>query len=156
MGIWRRISRAGRALLEREGGESGAGELRDETEKDAPAASERPADEGARAARGLSSWVEERAERVVSRVYESRAEELEERATRAMQATYERAADDLEQRAVRAMRQALEAEAGKIQAAIEHAIAVKKREVRLSLLVLVVSSLVYLALHWFTAGAGSP
>ena len=56
---------------------------------------------------------------------------------------------DLE-RAVRAMRRAIEAAAERIRQAIEHGIAVKKREVRLSLDVLVVSSLVYLALYWFT------
>ena len=54
------------------------------------------------------------------------------------------------------MRKALEAEAGRIETAIERAIAVKKREVRLSLLVLVVSSLVYLALYWLTRAPQHP
>jgi len=111
------------------------------------------APEGAQppAARGLSGWVEDRAKRVVREAYESHAEDMEDRARRAMSSVYEQSADDLEERAVRAMRRAIEAEAGRIKEAIEHGIAVKKREVRLSLLVLVVSSLVYLALYWFTS-----
>ena len=106
--------------------------------------------------RGLTGWVEERAQRVVSQAYEAHAADLEERAQRVMSSVYERSADDLEERAVRAMRRALEAEAGRIQQAIEHGIAVKKREVRLSLLVLVVSSLVYLALYWVTNRPAAP
>jgi hypothetical protein len=102
--------------------------------------------------RGISGWVEERAHRVVRRAYESHAGDLEERARRVIGAMYEHTADDLEERAVRAMRRALEAEAGRIKDAIEHAIEVKKREVRLSLIVLVVSALVYLLLYWFTSG----
>jgi hypothetical protein len=105
--------------------------------------------------RGISGWVEERAHRVVRRAYESHAGDLEERARRVIGAMYEHTADDLEERAVRAMRRALEAEAQRIKDAIEHAIEVKKREVRLSLIVLVVSALVYLLLYWFTAGPPS-
>lgn len=114
-----------------------------------------PAGPGVRT-RGLSGWVEQRAQRVVEHVYQSRAAELEERAERVMNSVYEKTADDMEERAVRAMRRALEAEAERIEDAIEHGIAIKKREVRLSLLVLIVSSLVYLALHWFTHRPDAP
>jgi phosphoglycolate phosphatase-like HAD superfamily hydrolase len=107
-------------------------------------------------ARGISGWVEARAEKVVKRAYESHAEDLEERARRVVASVYERTADDLEERAVRAMRRAIEAEAERIKQAIEHGIAVKKREVRWSLLVLIVSSLVYLALHWFATRSAGP
>jgi len=143
MGTWARLTRAGRRLLR--GDEPGAPE--------APSAdpSESPGP-----ARGLSGWVEERAQRVVEQAYQARAADLEERAMRAMSSVYEKSADDLEERAVRAMRRALEAEAGRIKEAIEHGIAIKKREVRLSLLVLVVSSLVYLALYWFTSRPVAP
>jgi hypothetical protein len=75
---------------------------------------------------------------------------------RVMTSVYEKSADDLEERATRALRGAIEAEAERIKEAIEHGIAVKKREVRLSLLVLVVSSLVYLALYWFTNRPDAP
>jgi len=140
MGIWERWKRA---------------------RKDAPG--EQPADpdapsqpEGSAESRGLSAWLEKRAQRAVSEAYEVHAEDLEERARRVMSTAYEKSADDLEERAVRAMRRAIEAEAGRIQEAIEHGIAVKKREVRLSLVVLVVSSLVYLALYWFTRRPEGP
>jgi len=144
MGAWDRLKRAGRSLLQRESGEA----LRVDLEGSTPAGE---AGGDPPAPGGLSNWVEDRAERVLSRVYESRAEELEERALRVVSSAYERTADDMEERAVRAMRRAIEAEAEQIRTAIEHGIAVKKREVRLSLLVLVVSSLVYLALYWFTS-----
>jgi hypothetical protein len=145
MGIWERWKRA---------------------RKDAPrtgASAEAPADPAASPgpeesdeSRGLSGWLEKRAQRAVSEAYEAHAEDLEERARRVMSTAYEKSADDLEERAVRAMRRAIEAEAGRIQEAIEHGIAVKKREVRLSLVVLVVSSLVYLALYWFTSRPEGP
>jgi phosphoglycolate phosphatase-like HAD superfamily hydrolase len=106
--------------------------------------------------RGLSGWVEARAESVVKRAYESHAEDLEERARRVVAKAYEHSADDIEERAVRAMRRAIEAEAERIKLAIEHGIAVKKREVRWSLLVLIVSSLVYLGLHWFATRQVGP
>src|SRR5262245_1063581 len=100
--------------------------------------------------RGLSNWVENRAQRVVEQAYESHAQDLQDRAMRVMTSVYEQSADDLQARATLALRRAIASEAGRIKAAIEHGIEVKKREVRLSLLVLVVSSLVYLALYWFT------
>lgn len=106
--------------------------------------------------RGLSNWVEARAQRVVGQAYESHAQDLEQRALRVMSSVYQQTADDLEERAARALRAAIQAEAGRIKEAIEHSIAVKKREVRLSLLVLVVSSLVYLALYWFTSRPDAP
>ncbi len=142
-------------------------ESRQGTEPPAPAAGPPPLPDPGRlpgkelieevvARRGFSGWVEERAQRVVKQAYESHRTDLEERARRVMSSVYEHTADDMEERAVRAMRRAIEAEAGRIQQAIEHGIAVKKREVRLSLLVLVVSSLVYLALYWFTHRPGTP
>jgi hypothetical protein len=146
MGTFRRWTRAGRRLL------------RGPTADD-PAAPEagQPGEDPGRGSgeqRTLAGWLEQRAERVVERVYRARVEELEERARRAMSSAYERSADDLEERAVRAMRRALEAEADRIRSAIEHGIQVKRREVRLSLAVLVVAALVYLVLHWLTTGGG--
>ena len=153
MGTWARLTRAGRRLLRGdEHGGPGAPGVPEATE--APLPADPSANPGP--ARGLSGWVEERAQRVVEQAYQARAADLEERAMRAMSSVYEKSADDLEERAVRAMRRALEAEAGRIKEAIEHGIAIKKREVRLSLLVLVVSSLVYLALYWFTSRPGAP
>jgi hypothetical protein len=101
--------------------------------------------------RGISAWVERRAQSVVSKIYETRADDLEGRARRAVGSAYRDQADDLEERAIRAMRHAITAEADRIKEVIEHAVNVKKREVRLSLLVLVTASLVYLALYWFTS-----
>ena len=109
-----------------------------------------PEDEDGAGRRGLSGWVEERAQTVVSRIYQPQAGDLEERARRAMGSAYKDSADDLEQRALRAMRQAIAEESERIKEAIEHGVAIKKREVRLSLLVLIVAALVYLALYWFT------
>ena len=106
--------------------------------------------------RKLSGWVEERAQNVVQHAYESHAEDLEQRALRVMSSVYQQTADDMEERAARALRVAITAEADRIKEAIGHGIAVKKREVRLSLLVLVVSSLVYLVLYWFTSQPPAP
>lgn len=146
MGTWQRLTDAGRRLLR------GSERTSEPTAPDTSSSAKPPAP-GAGApppTRGISGWVEDRAQRVVEQAYEARAADLEERAMRAMSQVYEKSADDLEERAVRAMRRALEAESGRIKEVIEHSIAVKKREVRLSLLVLVASSLVYLALYWFT------
>lgn len=135
-----------------------SGEAQGDAEGDAP--SEEPPDEGEEPVPptrgGLAGWVEKRAKQAVLEAYETSAADLQERAQRAMSSAYERTADDLEERAVRAMRRALEAEADRIKDAIEHGIAVKKREVRLSLLVLIVSSLVYLALYWFAGRTPGP
>jgi hypothetical protein len=120
------------------------------------AAAEPPSTPVAGEPRGISGWVEARAESVVKRAYEQHAEDLEERARRVVASVYERSADDLEERAVRAMRRAIEAEAERIKATIEHGVEVKKREVRWSLVVLIASSLAYLALHWFTTGSLAP
>jgi hypothetical protein len=57
---------------------------------------------------------------------------------------------ELEERAVRALRRAIALEADRIKETIEHGVAVKKREVRLSLVVLITASLVYLVLYWLT------
>ncbi len=104
--------------------------------------------------KSITGWVEERAHSVVSRIYEARADEIEQRARRIVNTAYEDSADDLEDRAVNAMRRALAAEADRIRESIEHGISVKKREVRLSLVVLVVASLIYLALYYFTVVGG--
>ena len=104
---------------------------------------------------GISAWVEKRAQSVVSKIYDTRADDIEDRARRAVSSAYRDQADDLEERAVKAMRRALSAEADRIKQVIEHAVAVKKREARLSLLVLVTASLVYLALYWFTSRPSS-
>jgi hypothetical protein len=107
-----------------------------------------------RTVRRAAGWVERRAEKVVKRVYEARAEDLEDRAKRVVGTLYEKSADDLEERAVRAMRRAIEAEAHRIRDAIEHGVEVKRREVRLSLLVLIVAALMYLALEWWQSSGG--
>ncbi len=98
----------------------------------------------------ISRWLEKRAARVVGKVYEERAEDLQARAARTIGTVYEERADELEDRAVNAMRRAIEAESDRIRIAIEHGVAVKKREVRLSLLVLAVSSTIYLVLYYLT------
>ncbi len=168
MSTWERLTRAGRSLLGREPAPDPATPATPASQPisdpisepaSAPDPSSPPPPPGAppfTTARGFTGWFEQRAQRVVEQAYQTRAADLEERAMRAMSSVYEKAADDLEERAVRAMRRAIEAEAGRLQTAIEHGIAVKKREVRLSLLVLVVSSLVYLALYWFTSRPGTP
>ena len=103
---------------------------------------------------GLSSWVERRAQRVAKRVYETQADDLEERARRVVGTAYEEHSDDMEDRAVRAMRRAIAEEGERIKDIIEHSIQIKKREVRWSLIVLIVASLAYLSLYWFTGGGG--
>ena len=99
---------------------------------------------------GLSGWVEQRAHSVVSRIYANQADDIEDRAKRAVSSAYRESADDLEQRAVRAMRRAIRMESERIKAVIEHSVRIKKREVRLSLLVLILASLVYLVLYYVT------
>ncbi|MFT5291951.1 MAG: hypothetical protein ACI82F_004036 [Planctomycetota bacterium] len=98
----------------------------------------------------ISRWLEKRAARVMGKVYEERAEDLQARAARTIGTVYEERADELEDRAVNAMRRAIEAESDRIRIAIEHGVAVKKREVRLSLLVLAASSTIYLVLYYLT------
>ena len=105
--------------------------------------------------RKLTAWVGEGAKKVASKLYAQNADDLEERARRIVVSAYRDQADDLEERAVRAMRQAILAEADKIKEAVEHGIEVKRREVRLSLVVLVVASLVYLVLYLVTHGGGA-
>jgi len=104
--------------------------------------------------RGLAGWVESRAHRVVSRVYRTQADDLEERARRVVGSAYREHSDDLEERAIRVLRSAIADEADRIKEAISHGVEVKKREVRLSLVVLIVASLMYLALYWFTETGG--
>jgi len=66
--------------------------------------------------------------------------------------SYDARADDLEERAVRAMRRAIEEEGERIRELLEHSLVVKRREVRLSLLVIIVANLLYLAVWWFVQG----
>ena len=100
--------------------------------------------------RSLSTWVEQRATSVVSKIYETRADDLEERARRVVGTAYQEKADDLQLRAQQALQQAIADQAEIIKQAIEHGVEVKKREVRWSLLVLVAGSLIYLVLYWLT------
>lgn len=100
------------------------------------------------------SFIERSAQRVVGKLYHAHADDLEDRASRVVAKAYESQADDLEDRAVRALRRAVADESERIQAVIEHAVNVKKREVRLSLLVLIAAAAVYLLLEVF-AHAGS-
>lgn len=127
-----------------------------EDDADAPAPDEPPlagrGPERERKRRSLSGWVERRAATVVSALYAKQADDLQERARRAVSSAYQERADDLEERAVRALRRALTEEAERIKEVIEHAVAVKKREVRLSLLVLLTAALVYFLLDWFANG----
>jgi len=146
---WERLLAAGRKILHGD-------EARAPQTPASPPSPGSPAAPSTEFKRRISGWVEDRAQRVVEGAYESRAADLEERAMRVMSSVYEKSADDLEERAVRAMRGAIRAEAEHIKEAIEHGIAVKKREVRLSLLVLVVSSLVYLVLYWITTQPAAP
>jgi len=153
MSTWDRWLRSGRKLLHIGGGDTSSG------------GSARPPSTGSTNAgtavdpgvkEKVSGWIEERAQNVVQHAYASHAEDLEQRALRVMNSVYQQTADDMEERAARALRVAITAEADRIKEAIEHGIAVKKREVRLSLLVLVVSSLVYLVLYWFTSRPPAP
>ena len=107
-----------------------------------------------RGIRGIASWFENRAHSAISKVYQTQADDLEERAKRVVGSAYKEHSDDLEERAIRALRRAISDEADRIKEAISHGVAVKKVEVRLSLFVLVVASLIYLGLYWFTQGGG--
>lgn len=104
--------------------------------------------------KGDKTFLERTTKAVVGKIYTQAADDLEDRAVRVAEKAYENSADDLEERAVRAMRRALTDESDRIQAIIEHAVEVKKREVRLSLLVLVAAAVVYLLLEAFAAGGG--
>ena len=66
--------------------------------------------------------------------------------------SYDARADDLEERAVRAMRRAIEEEGERIRELLEHSLVVKRREVRLSLLVIIIANLLYLGVWWFVRG----
>jgi signal transduction histidine kinase len=102
---------------------------------------------------------------VAREMYDAHADDLQSRAVATLQrvienehqrmlefaqSTYDSRADDLEERAVRAMRVAIQREADRIESLIEHSVDVKRREVRLSLLVLVAANLIYLAVYWAT------
>lgn len=109
----------------------------------------------------------ERLVEVAKSSYDDRADDLEARAVNAIRKVfdeeadrlmglareaYDSRADDIEERAARALRAALIHESGRIQALIEHSVVVKRKEVRLSLLVLVAANLLYLAVYWLTEG----
>ena len=98
----------------------------------------------------ISTWLEKRATKVVGKIYEDRAQDLQDRAAKTIGTVYDERADELEDRAVRAMRRVIQEESDRIREAIEHGVEVKKREVRLSLIVLVISSVVYLVLYALT------
>lgn len=98
----------------------------------------------------LSRWIEHRAEKAITRAVSSGAQRIEQRAAKVVGSLYDEKASDLEERAVRALRRAIEAESERIRTTVEHAVEVKRREVRLSLLVLVGAAIVYLALYWLT------
>ena len=66
--------------------------------------------------------------------------------------SYDARADDLEERAVRAMRRAIAEEGERIRELLEHSLVVKRREVRLSLLVIIIANLLYLGVWWFVRG----
>jgi hypothetical protein len=67
--------------------------------------------------------------------------------------SYDARADDLEERAVRAMRRAIEEEGERIRELLEHSLVVKRREVRLSLLVILIANALYLGIWWFVKSA---
>ena len=108
--------------------------------------------EGEGRRRSLSGWIERRAATVMAKLYARHSDDLQERARRAVSSAYQEHSDDIEERAVRAMRRALSLEAERFKEVIEHAVAVKKREVRLSLLVLLTAALVWFLLDWFANG----
>ena len=66
--------------------------------------------------------------------------------------SYDARADDLEERAVRAMRRAIQEEGERIRELLEHSLVVKRREVRLSLLVILVANFLYLGVWWLVRG----
>jgi hypothetical protein len=99
--------------------------------------------------------------------YDDRADDLEQRAVRAIRKVfdeegdrlmtmardaYDSRADDIEERAARALRAALIHESRRIQALIESSVVVKRKEVRLSMGVLVVANLLYLLVYKLTEG----
>lgn len=107
----------------------------------------------------------ERLSELAKSSYDDRADDLEQRAVRAIRQvfdeeadrlvglakeTYDSRADDLQERAARALRAALIHESRRIQALIEHSVTVKRKEVRLSLAVLIVANLIYLAVYYLT------
>ena len=70
----------------------------------------------------------------------------EESARRVLTDAFDERKGDLEDMAVRALRRAIEEEGERLEALIEKSIEVKKREVRLSLLVLLVATALYVVL----------
>jgi hypothetical protein len=123
-----------------------------------------------RAVAAMREALREESERIIevaTDTYDRRADDLEERAVRATrkvleeemerftevaQSTYDARADDLEDRAVRALRRAMVEETRRIRSTIERSVQAKRREVRLSLLVLVLANLLYLVVYWATTG----
>jgi len=123
-----------------------------------------------RAVAAMRKALQEESERIIkvaTDTYDRRADDLEERAVRATrkvledemgrflevaQSTYDARADDIEDRAVRALRRAMVEETRRIRSTIERSVQAKRREVRLSLLVLVLANLLYLVVYWATTG----
>lgn len=123
-----------------------------------------------RAVAAMRKALQEESERIIevaTDTYDRRADDLEERAVRAIrkvleeeterflnvaQSTYDARADDLEDRAVRALRRAMIEETRRIRSTIERSVQAKRREVRLSLLVLVLANLLYLLVYYLTTG----
>ena len=123
-----------------------------------------------RAVAAMRKALQEESERIIevaTNTYDQRADDLEERAVRAIrkvmeeeaerfldvaQSTYDARADDIEDRAVRALRRAMTEETRRIRSTIERSVQAKRREVRLSLLVLVLANLLYLIAYWVTKG----
>ncbi|MCA8979344.1 MAG: hypothetical protein H6831_10350 [Planctomycetes bacterium] len=123
-----------------------------------------------RAVAAMREALQEESERIIGVAidsYDRRADDLEERAVRAIrkvleeeterfrevaQSTYDARADDIEDRAVRALRRAMVEETRRIRSTIERSVQAKRREVRLSLTVLVLANLLYLLVYWVTQG----
>lgn len=104
---------------------------------------------------------------VAREVYDARADDIQRRAADAIrevlaeeshrmleviQRAYDARAGDLQERAAAALRNAIAQESDRIRQTIEFSVEVKRREVRISLTVLVVANLIYLVVYWVTHG----
>lgn len=79
---------------------------------------------------------------------------LKKGATEVLTGAFDERRTELEELAVTALRRALIEESARIEQLIERSVEVKRREVRLSLLVLVAASLLYAALAWISSALG--
>lgn len=73
-------------------------------------------------------------------------EASEQSAKRVLTDAFDDKRDDLEEMAVRALRRSIEQEGDRLERLIEKSIEIKRREARLSLMVLLVATVVYVAL----------